>query len=56
VIQGISTTRVRISEGDKKRLLEYGTLSTTIREALEQLYHDAKKVSAAHHKAREAPV
>ena len=36
------TISVRISEQEKKRLLTYGELSTSIREALE-LYLDGKK-------------
>jgi hypothetical protein len=36
------TITVRISEVEKKRLLKHGTLSATVREALE-FYLDAKK-------------
>jgi hypothetical protein len=39
------TISVRISEQEKKRLLRYGELSTSIREALE-LYLDSKKSQA----------
>jgi hypothetical protein len=36
------TITVRISEEDRKRLLKYGTVSRSVREAL-QVYLDAKK-------------